>query len=76
MRGVTSAARNRSSNMRRNGEVTAIGLRSVRLVTPDDSLVSVPNSDIVNQAVSNSNSGEFNCQVVAELYLPVRNNFV
>ncbi len=52
------------------GEVVQIGLRTVRIVTPDDSLVSIPNSEVVSQAVSNSNSGEFNCQVVAEFYLP------
>jgi len=52
------------------GEVVQIGLRSVRIVTPDDSIVSIPNSDIVNQPVSNSNNGESNCQVVAEFYLP------
>jgi small-conductance mechanosensitive channel len=52
------------------GEVVQIGLRTVRMVTPDDSMVSIPNSEIVNQSVSNSNSGEFNCQVVAEFYLP------
>jgi len=52
------------------GEVKQIGLRTVRIVTPDDSMVSIPNSEIVNQSVSNANSGEFNCQVVAELYLP------
>ena len=53
------------------GEVISIGLRTVRIVTPDDSLVSIPNSEIVNQSVSNANSGESNCQVVAEVYLPV-----
>ena len=53
------------------GEVVEIGLRSTRLVTPDDSLVTVPNGELMNQSVSNSNSGESNCQVVAEIYLPV-----
>jgi MscS family membrane protein len=53
------------------GEVVKIGLRSTRIVTPDDSLVSVPNGDVMNQAVSNANSGEPNCQVVAEIYLPI-----
>lgn len=53
------------------GEVTGIGLRSTRIVTNDDSLVSVPNGDLMSQAVSNSNSGEANCQVVAEVYLPI-----
>ncbi len=52
------------------GEVVNIGLRTVRITTPDDSLVSIPNSELVNQAVSNANSGESNCQVVAEIYLP------
>jgi len=52
------------------GEVLAIGLRTVRIVTPDDSVVAIPNSDIVNQSVSNANTGESNCQVVAEFYLP------
>jgi MscS family membrane protein len=52
------------------GEVVRIGLRTVRIVTPDDSLVSIPNSEIVNQSVSNANAGESNCQVVAEFYLP------
>ncbi len=52
------------------GEVIHIGLRSVRIVTPDDSTVSIPNSDIVSQSVSNTNTGEFNCQVVAEMYFP------
>lgn len=53
------------------GEVTQIGLRSTRVVTPDDSLVSIPNSEIMNGSVSNSNAGEANCQVVAEIYLPI-----
>jgi len=52
------------------GEVVEIGLRSTRLVTPDDSLVTVPNGELMNQSVSNANSGEPNCQVVAEFYLP------
>ncbi|MBN1154644.1 mechanosensitive ion channel [candidate division KSB1 bacterium] len=52
------------------GEVLSIGLRTVRVVTPDDSVVAIPNSEIVNTAVSNANSGESNCQVVAEFYLP------
>jgi small-conductance mechanosensitive channel len=51
------------------GEVTDIGLRTVSLVTPDDSKVTVPNNMIINTSVSNSNDGESNCQVVAEFYL-------
>ena len=53
------------------GEVVEIGIRSTKIVTPDDSLVTVPNSEFMIQYVSNANSGENNCQVVAELYLPI-----
>jgi len=53
------------------GEVTGIGLRSTRLVTPSDNLVSVPNAEVMSQAVANANSGEENCQVVTEIYLPL-----
>ena len=53
------------------GEVLEIGLRSTRVVTPDDSIVSIPNSEMMNQSISNANSSENNCQVVAEFFLPV-----
>ncbi|MEL7146294.1 MAG: mechanosensitive ion channel domain-containing protein, partial [Bacteroidota bacterium] len=53
------------------GEVQEVGLRSTRIVTPDDNLVSIPNSEIMNSPVSNANAGEANCQVAAEIYLPV-----
>lgn len=53
------------------GEVLSIGLRATRIVTPDDSVVSVPNMELMNSSVSNANSGELNCQVVAEIYLPI-----
>jgi len=53
------------------GEVLEIGLRITKLVTADDSVVSVPNAELMNNSISNSNSGELNCQVVAEVYLPI-----
>jgi small-conductance mechanosensitive channel len=53
------------------GEVVEIGLRSTRIVTPDDSLVTVPNSEIMNQSLANANTGASNCQVVTEIYLPI-----
>lgn len=52
------------------GEVTHIGFRSSRIVTADDSLVTIPNGELTSKMVSNANSGENNCQVVAEIYLP------
>ena len=51
------------------GEVLQIGLRSTRIVTPDDSIITIPNGDLMNRAVSNSNSGALDCQVVAEVYI-------
>lgn len=52
------------------GEVQQIGLRAVRIVTPDDSVVSIPNSEISATSISNSNTGASDCQVVAEVYIP------
>ena len=53
------------------GEVVEIGLRSTRVVTPGDSLVSIPNGELMNQPVSNANNGEANCQVEAQIFLPL-----
>lgn len=53
------------------GEVIEIGLRATRIVTPDDSTVTIPNMELMNSAVSNANTGELNCQVVAEVILPI-----
>jgi len=52
------------------GEVVSIGLRSTRIVTPDDNLVSVPNAEVVDNQVANANAGQLNCQVVTDLFLP------
>ena len=52
------------------GEVVSIGLRSTRIVTPDDNLVSVPNAHVVETQVANANAGALDCQVVVDLYLP------
>ncbi|MDW7644421.1 MAG: mechanosensitive ion channel [Desulfuromonadales bacterium] len=52
------------------GEITDIGLRSVTLHTFDDSYVTLPNSMVLGQAVSNSNTGELDEMIVTELLLP------
>jgi len=52
------------------GEVLSIGLRSSRIVTPDDSVVSIPNGELMNRSVSNANSSALDCQVVSEIFLP------
>ncbi len=51
------------------GEVTEIGLRSVRLVTLDDNLVSVPSNKFLTEAVASANAGELDCMVVLKFYL-------
>jgi len=52
------------------GEITHIGLRSTRIVTPDDTTVTIPNADIMTQQVFNANFGAPDCQVVTDLFLP------
>lgn len=52
------------------GEIDHIGLRSTKLTTPDDTRVTIPNSQILSDRVFNSNSGVPDCQVVTEIYLP------
>lgn len=52
------------------GEIDHIGLHSIRLTTPDDTRVTIPNSQVVTSQVFNANSGVPDCQVVTDLYLP------
>jgi small-conductance mechanosensitive channel len=52
------------------GEVRQIGLRSTKLMTPDDTLVTVPNSSILSSKAQNANAGVPECLVVTELFLP------
>lgn len=51
------------------GEVTDIGIRSTRLLTPDESLISVPNFQVFGQSVSSSNAGEMAMMVVTDMYI-------
>lgn len=51
------------------GEVTDIGLRATKLVTPDDNAVTVPNSLIFNESVASGNSGASEMMVVIDLYI-------
>ncbi|MAL17422.1 MAG: mechanosensitive ion channel protein MscS [Balneola sp.] len=52
------------------GEVQQIGLRSSRIVTPGDSVVTIPNGELIRTAVSNANTGALDCLVVTDIYLP------
>ncbi len=53
-----------------HGEVLSIGLRATRMRTRDDTVVTVPNAEIVRQPVLNANSGALDCMVVTDLFLP------
>jgi small-conductance mechanosensitive channel len=51
------------------GEVTDIGIRATRLVTPDDNLISAPNYLIFTQAVASASSGTPEMMVVIDLFV-------
>lgn len=53
------------------GEVKEIGLRSIRIVTLDDNLVTVPSNKFLTDPVASANAGALDCMVVITLYLPV-----
>jgi small-conductance mechanosensitive channel len=52
------------------GEIERIGLRSTKLMTPDDTLVTIPNSKILDALSFNENAGVAECMVVMEVFLP------
>lgn len=52
------------------GEIDHIGLLSTKLTTPDDTRVNIPNSEILSGKSWNANSGNLDCQVVTDLFLP------
>lgn len=51
------------------GEVTKIGLRSVRIVTLDDSMVTVPNNKFLNDIVTSGNAGALDMQIVMDFHI-------
>jgi len=51
------------------GEVKDIGLRSTRIITPDDSSVSIPNFSIFNEATASANAGKTEMMVVIDLFI-------
>jgi small-conductance mechanosensitive channel len=52
------------------GEINHIGLRSTKLTTPDDTRVTIPNSEILSNSAWCANSGVPDCQVVTDIFLP------
>jgi small-conductance mechanosensitive channel len=56
------------------GEIKSIGLRTVRLVTLDDSLVTIPNSRFLTDVVASSNDGEMDMMVTTEFHIDLNTN--
>ena len=51
------------------GEITGIGLRTVKLVTLDDNLVTIPNSRFLTDVVSSGNAGALDMMVVMDFHI-------
>ena len=58
------------------GEISEIGLRSVRMITLDDNLVTIPNNKFLNEASASANAGALDCMVVIPFYLCAAEDFV
>lgn len=53
------------------GDVTAIGLRSVRVVTLDDNVVTIPNNKFISEITSCGNYGALDMQVVMDFHIGI-----
>lgn len=51
------------------GEVREIGLRSIRLVTLDDNLVTIPSNLFLTSPVASANAGALDCMVVVDFHI-------
>ncbi|MBE0482462.1 MAG: mechanosensitive ion channel [Bacterioplanes sp.] len=51
------------------GEIVSIGLRTVRLNTLDDDLVTIPNSRFITDVVASANAGELDMMVTTHFHL-------
>lgn len=57
------------------GDITAIGLRSVRLQTLDDNTVTIPNSKFLSDITSSGNFGALDMQVVMDFHIGIDQDF-
>lgn len=57
------------------GEVTDIGLRTTRVVTPDDNVVTIPNFQIFSDPVASGNFGRTAMMVTTDLYIENTSNY-
>lgn len=53
------------------GEIVSIGLRSVRLTTLDDNVVTIPNNKFLNESVSSGNAGELHMLIQQDFYIGI-----
>ncbi|MEZ4679223.1 MAG: mechanosensitive ion channel [Caldilineaceae bacterium] len=51
------------------GEIRSVGVRAISLVTPDDSVVTIPHSKIWDNNIVNANDGMREHQCIADFYL-------
>ena len=56
------------------GEIDHIGLRSTKMTNADDTRITIPNAEILNGRVWNSNGGVPDAQVGTELFLPANSD--
>lgn len=56
------------------GDVTAIGLRSVRIRTLDDSVVTIPNNMFLTDVTTCGNYGVLHMQIMVDLYIGIDQN--
>ncbi|TYC86689.1 mechanosensitive ion channel family protein [Novosphingobium sp. BW1] len=57
------------------GDITAIGLRSVRMQTLDDNTVTIPNSKFLSDVTSSGNYGALDMQVVMDFHIAADQDF-
>lgn len=57
------------------GDVAEIGLRSVRIVTRDDNLVSIPNNKFLTESVSSGNAGSLDMMVELHFHIAAPDDF-
>jgi len=53
------------------GEIRDIGLRSVRLVTLDDNVITIPNNKFLTDVVASGNAGEVEMMVVMDFHIGI-----
>jgi len=56
------------------GEVTSMGLRSVRMVTLDDNLVTIPNNKFLTELVASGNAGALDMLIQMDFFIGVDQN--